>query len=219
MSKRTRNHPPTVGSFLFDYIHTQGVRHAFALPGDFTLPTFVWLDRSPIESITMTHEPSVGFAADGYARINGLGLAVVTYCVGGLNMLNSIAGAYAEKSPVIVVSGGPGARERRADPLLHHKVKTFDTQRSILDGPFNDIRQWRYTEVCDVLGAGQGDVVETKGQLDGALRKAISYDGLSVVEVRIARDDASEALKNLTHEMARLRDPARGRTKAGAPSR
>ncbi len=132
-AKRSTNHRPTIGSFLFDYIHSKGVSHAFALPGDFTLPTFVWLDRSPIESITVTHEPSVGFAADGYARVNGLGLAVVTYCVGGLNMLNSIAGAYAEKSPVIVVSGGPGAKDRQSDPLLHHKVKTFDTQRRVYE--------------------------------------------------------------------------------------
>lgn len=123
----------TLGQFLFDYIHSKGVDHAFGIPGDFALPTFRWLDRSPIDLITMTHEPSVGFAADGYARVHGLGLAVVTYCVGGLNMLNSIACAYAEKSPVIVVSGGPSPNDRRNDPLIHHKVRTFDTQRRIFE--------------------------------------------------------------------------------------
>lgn len=124
---------PTIGSFLFDYLHGKGVRHAFGIPGDFALPTFRWLERSPIDLITMTHEPMVGFAADAYARVRGLGLACVTYCVGGLNMLNSIACAYAEKSPVVVVSGGPSATDRRLNPLLHHKVKTFDTQRRIFE--------------------------------------------------------------------------------------
>ncbi|MBN66874.1 MAG: preprotein translocase subunit Tim44 [Rickettsiales bacterium] len=124
---------PTVGSFLFDYIHSKGVTHAFGIPGDFVLPTFRWLEKSPIDIITMTHEPSVGFAADGYARMHGLGLACVTYCVGGLNMLNSVACAYAEKSPMIVVSGGPSPSDRQADPLLHHKVRTFDTQRRIFE--------------------------------------------------------------------------------------
>jgi indolepyruvate decarboxylase len=133
MTARRREKRPTIGSFLFDYLHSRGAHHAFGLPGDFALPTFWWLERSPIELITMTHEPSVGFAADGYARLRGLGLACVTYCVGGLNMLNSIAGAYAEKSPVVVVSGGPSASERQGDPLLHHKVKTFDTQRRIYE--------------------------------------------------------------------------------------
>lgn len=123
----------TIGSFLFDYIHAKGVGHAFGIPGDFALPTFRWLEKSPIELITMTHEPAVGFAADAYARINGLGLACVTYCVGGLNMLNAVACAYAEKSPVIVVSGGPSPSDRRADQLLHHKVRTFDTQRRIFE--------------------------------------------------------------------------------------
>lgn len=124
---------PTVGSFLFDYLHAQGVGHAFGIPGDFALPTFRWLDRSPIELLTLTHEPSVGFAADGYARAHGLGVACVTYCVGGLNMLNAVACAYAEKSPLIVISGGPSPGDRKLDPLLHHKVRTFDTQRRIFE--------------------------------------------------------------------------------------
>ncbi|HXK86928.1 MAG TPA: thiamine pyrophosphate-binding protein [Phycisphaerae bacterium] len=73
----------TVGSFLFDYLYSKGVRHAFGIPGDFALPTFRRLEESKIQLITMTHEPMVGFAADGYARTHGLGLACVTYCVGG----------------------------------------------------------------------------------------------------------------------------------------
>lgn len=124
---------PTVGSFLFEYLHHQGVHHAFGIPGDFALPTIRWLENSPIKFITMTHEPSVGFAADAYARVRGLGVACVTYCVGGLNMLNSIACAYAEKSPVIVISGGPSPGDRKHDPLVHHKVRTFDTQKRIYD--------------------------------------------------------------------------------------
>src|SRR6516162_7878454 len=40
---------------------------------------------------------------------------------------------YAEKSPVVVVSGAPGRKDREKDPLLHHKVKTFETQRRVYD--------------------------------------------------------------------------------------
>ena len=124
----------TVGEFLFEYLYSKGVTHAFGIPGDFALPTFRWLSKSKIKLITMTHEPSVGFAADGYARIRGgLGVACVTYCVGGLNMLNSVACAYAEKSPLLVISGGPATSDRKTDPLLHHKVRTFDTQRRIFE--------------------------------------------------------------------------------------
>jgi indolepyruvate decarboxylase len=122
-----------LGEFLFEYLYGCGVRHSFGVPGDFALPTFAWLEKSKIESVTMTHEPSAGFAADAYSRVNGIGLVCVTYCVGGLNVLNAIAGAYAEKSPVVVVSGAPGRKDREKDPLLHHKVKTFETQRRVYD--------------------------------------------------------------------------------------
>lgn len=123
----------TLGQFLFDYLHAEGAHAAFGIPGDFALPTFRWLEKSDIELYTLTHEPSVGFAADGYARVKGLGVACVTYCVGGLNMLNSVACAYAEKSPLVVISGGPSPADRKLDPLLHHKVRTFDTQRRIFE--------------------------------------------------------------------------------------
>src|SRR5450432_1577751 len=122
-----------LGEFLFEYLYRCGVRHSFGVPGDFALPTFAWLEKSKIKSVTMTHEPSAGFAADAYSRLNGIGLVCVTYCVGGLNVLNAIAGAYAEKSPVVVISGAPGRKDREKDPLLHHKVKTFETQRRVYD--------------------------------------------------------------------------------------
>src|SRR5688572_7104322 len=143
---RSRRHKPSsnghalavparmpMGAFLFEYLHRRGVRHSFGVPGDFALPTFAWLEKSKIKSITMTHEPGAGFAADAYSRLNGIGLVCVTYCVGGLNVLNAIAGAYAEKSPVVVISGAPGRKDRERDPLLHHKVKTFETQRRVYD--------------------------------------------------------------------------------------
>ena len=57
----------------------------------------------------------------------------MTYCVGGLSVCNSIAGAYAEKSPVVVLTGSPGLSERVNNPLLHHKVRDFETQRKIFD--------------------------------------------------------------------------------------
>ncbi|HEY1923359.1 MAG TPA: thiamine pyrophosphate-binding protein, partial [Tepidisphaeraceae bacterium] len=132
-ARRPSRQSMPMGQFLFDYLYRAGIRHSFGVPGDFALPTFAWLDKSKIKSITMCHEPGAGFAADAYSRINGIGLVCVTYCVGGLNVVNAIAGAYAEKSPVVVISGAPGRKDREKDPLLHHKVKTFDTQRRVYD--------------------------------------------------------------------------------------
>jgi len=121
---------------LYDYLITAlveaGVKHTFGLPGDFVVTLYDLIERDGrIKPIVMTHEPGAGFAADAYARVKGLGVVLVTYCVGGLNCVNAVAQAYAEKSPVLVISGGPGIAERKPDALLHHRVKTFETQRNV----------------------------------------------------------------------------------------
>ncbi len=116
--------------FLFDQLYAQGVRHIFGIPGDFVLNLYEALEHDGrFRMITFSHEPAVGFAADGAARItNGLGVCCVTYGVGGLNMVNPVACAWAEESPLIVITGGPGRREKRTGVPVHHEVKSYDSQ-------------------------------------------------------------------------------------------
>src|SRR3972149_1312815 len=118
-----------LGEFLLSSLEAQGVRHIFGIPGDYVLKFYQLLaDRGRPEIVTLSHEPAVGFAAGACARMtNGLGVCCVTYGVGALNMVNPIAGAYAEKSPVVVLSGEPGIQERNLGVLFHHQVKTFET--------------------------------------------------------------------------------------------
>ena len=118
----------SIGEYLIERLIDCGVRDLFGVPGDYVLAFYGMLDQSPIRVIGCTREDCAGFAADAYARMHGIGAVCVTYCVGGLSLANSIAGAYAEKSPVVVISGSPGLRERIKNPLLHHKVKDFRTQ-------------------------------------------------------------------------------------------
>jgi indolepyruvate decarboxylase len=124
---------PSLGEYLLQQLHRRGVRHIFGVPGDYVLGFYGLIENSPIQCIGTTREECAGFAADAYARVRGLGAACVTYCVGGLNLANPVAGAYAEKSPVVVISGAPGLKERQRDPLLHHKVRTFSTQREVFE--------------------------------------------------------------------------------------
>ena len=126
-------HAATIGEYLIERLHAIGVRHIFGIPGDYILGLYKMLEASPIELVGVTKEDSAGFAADAYARVNGIGCVAVTYCVGGLSLCNSIAGAYAEKSPVIVLGGSPGMNERDRNPLLHHKVKGFETQFEVME--------------------------------------------------------------------------------------
>ena len=118
---------------LFDELYARGVRHIFGIPGDFVLNLYEALSQDGrFQLVTFSHEPAVGFAADGASRItNGLGVCVVTYGAGGLNLLNSVACAYAEESPLIVITGGPGKSEKRLGVQVHHEVKSYDSQFKI----------------------------------------------------------------------------------------
>jgi TPP-dependent 2-oxoacid decarboxylase len=127
------NNYSTVGEYLISRLYNLNVRHVFGIPGDYVLGFYDQLSRSKIKIVTTCDEQSAGFAADAYARVRGLGVACVTYCVGGLKVVNPIAQAYAEKSPVIVISGSPGLSERKGITLLHHKVRDYNTQRHIFD--------------------------------------------------------------------------------------
>jgi len=123
----------SIGNYLIERLYNYGVRHIFGVPGDFILGFFNQLMESKIKVINTCDEQAAGFAADAYARINGLGVVCVTYCVGGLKVVNPTAEAFAEKSPLVIISGSPGMKERRKDPLLHHKVKNFDTQSKVFE--------------------------------------------------------------------------------------
>jgi TPP-dependent 2-oxoacid decarboxylase len=123
----------TIGDYLISRLHALGVRHVFGIPGDYVLGFYDQLVASELKVVTTCDEQGAGFAADAYARIRGLGVVCVTYCVGGLKVANSTAGAFAEKSPVVVISGAPGMKEREKNPLLHHKVREFDTQRKVFE--------------------------------------------------------------------------------------
>lgn len=118
---------------LLTSLRDHGAREIFGIPGDFALPFFKVIEESSILPLyTLSHEPAVGFAADAAARFrSGLGVAAVTYGAGALNMVNPVAGAYAEKSPVVVISGAPGAGEARSGLLLHHQARTLDSQFAI----------------------------------------------------------------------------------------
>ena len=86
----------TIGEYLLTKLQEYGIQHVFGIPGDYVLRFYQLMEQSPIQHIGTTREDAAGYAADAYARVHGIGAACITYCVGGLSMTNSIAGAYAE---------------------------------------------------------------------------------------------------------------------------
>jgi len=118
---------------LLHALKQHGAREIFGIPGDFALSFFKQIEESGILPLfTLSHEPGVGFAADASARLHsGLGVAAVTYGAGALNMVNAVASSFAEKVPLVVISGAPSTGEWSTGLLLHHQTKTVDSQMSI----------------------------------------------------------------------------------------
>jgi indolepyruvate decarboxylase len=147
----TNENQPNLAQYLIERLRQAGAEHIFGVPGDYVLRFYDELTRSPLVHVGTTREDTAAFAADGYARSRGIGALAVTYGVGALNVVNAVAGAYAENSPVVVISGAPGVREQRDDPLIHHRFGPFDFQRQIferitcatavLDDPYTAARQ------------------------------------------------------------------------------
>lgn len=120
----------TLGLSLLRALKSHGAHEIFGIPGDFILPLFQQIEESAVlPLITLSHEPGLGFAADAAARMHGgIGVVAVTYGAGALNTVNAVASAYAERSPLVVLAGCPGAVEAHAGLVLHHQVRHVDSQ-------------------------------------------------------------------------------------------
>jgi indolepyruvate decarboxylase len=102
----------TVGRYLVDRLHQLGLEHLFSIAGDYSIE---WLNRyvtpSPIEIVEEVNEVNAGYAADGYARLKGIGALCVTYSAGALCTVNAVAGAYVEKVPLVLINGTPSVKK------------------------------------------------------------------------------------------------------------
>jgi len=126
----------SVGDYLARRLEQAGVRHYFTVPGDFTLVLLDQLLKNPrLQLIGCCNELNAGYAAEGYARSNGVGALVVTYSVGGLSALNAVACAYAEDLPVIAISGGINSDSEADGHVIHHALGEvrYDYQRQIYE--------------------------------------------------------------------------------------
>lgn len=117
--------PKTIGEHLLSQIKRLGTRRVYGIPGDMVIKFFKLLEDDPeIELCTFSHEQSAGFAAIAEARaLCKPAVAVVTYGPGVLNVLNAVGCAYAERTPLVLIAGGPPLKARDEEFFLHHTIK------------------------------------------------------------------------------------------------
>ncbi|RAS81001.1 alpha-keto acid decarboxylase family protein [Priestia endophytica] len=113
----------TIGDYLLDRLAEIGVHHVFGVPGDYNL---MFLDEvlkhKELEWIGNCNELNAAYAADGYARLNGIGAVMTTFGVGELSAVNGIAGSYAEHVPIVKVTGAPTTKVMKEGSYVHHTL-------------------------------------------------------------------------------------------------
>ncbi|MBF6329349.1 alpha-keto acid decarboxylase family protein [Nocardia transvalensis] len=148
-----------VGDYLLDRLHELGVTEIFGVPGDFNLR---FLDHvvahEGMRWVGGANELNAGYAADGYARLRGIGAVVTTYGVGELSAVNAIAGSYAERVPVVHIVGVPAK-----DIQAHHRV----VHHTLGDGDFHHFRRIAAEVTCAQADLGAADAC---AEIDRVLR-------------------------------------------------
>ncbi|MBI5619669.1 thiamine pyrophosphate-binding protein, partial [Candidatus Gottesmanbacteria bacterium] len=94
-----------VSDFIFDFFHKKGVGHVFVISGGGNIHLVDALGKSKLRYVCNHHEQACATAAEGYSRIKGMGVALVTTGPGGTNAITGVAGAWLDSIPMLVVSG------------------------------------------------------------------------------------------------------------------
>lgn len=122
----------TLGRHLARRLVQIGIRDVFSVPGDFNLTLLDHLLAEPgLNLVGCCNELNAGYAADGYARSAGVGACVVTFTVGGLSVINAIAGSYSENLPIICIVGGPNSNDYGTNRILHHTIGLPDFSQEL----------------------------------------------------------------------------------------
>ncbi|KLN64979.1 alpha-keto acid decarboxylase family protein [Vibrio sp. VPAP30] len=117
----------TVGQYLADRLEELGLGHLFSIAGDYTIEWINnYIEPGNIELIEEVNELNAGYAADGYARLKGIGAMCFTYSAGTLSAVNAVAASYAERVPVVVINGSPSIEKRltaqQTGFVFHHMI-------------------------------------------------------------------------------------------------
>ncbi|EMQ8578585.1 indolepyruvate decarboxylase [Citrobacter freundii] len=121
--------PYSVADYLLDRLAGCGVGHLFGVPGDYNLQFLDHVIEHPnVCWVGCANELNAAYAADGYARVSGVGALLTTFGVGELSAINGIAGSYAEYVPVLHIVGAPCRGAQRRGELMHHTLGDGDFQ-------------------------------------------------------------------------------------------
>ncbi|EXM14814.1 hypothetical protein FoTM2_013800 [Fusarium oxysporum f. sp. vasinfectum] len=122
---------PTIklADYLFTRLHQLGVRSVHGVPGDYNLALLDHVEPCGLRWVGNTNELNAAYAADGYSKIKGIAAIITTFGVGELSAINGIAGAYAERAPVVHIVGSPERESQESRAKIHHTFNDGDYRR------------------------------------------------------------------------------------------
>lgn len=128
----------TVADYLLTRLKQLDVTEVFQIPGDYVKHFTQALEHFPgVTTIGAANELDAAYAADAYARTRGLGAVSLQYGVSTFSALNAIAGAYVERSPVVVISATPGADARNITDMygvtFHHSTGNLHADQNVFE--------------------------------------------------------------------------------------
>jgi indolepyruvate decarboxylase len=164
----------TVADYILKRLSEQHVDTLFGVPAVYCAPLFDAAGAHGIKSVVNASDLEAGYAADGYARTRGLGAVAVSYGVGTLSMINAIAGAHVERSPVVVINGGPTRRHldnlRDFDVVFSHSIGQ----------PATDLAAYK---LVTASAARAGSVAEVPATVDNAISIALKTKRPVYIEI------------------------------------
>lgn len=96
----------TVSELIVKYLERLGIEYIFGMPGSHILPVYDSLYDSSIKSVLAKHEQGAAFMASGYSRASGkVSACITTAGPGATNLVTGIANAYADKQPILIITG------------------------------------------------------------------------------------------------------------------
>ncbi len=164
--------PVTVAEYVVNRLADLGIDRVFGVPGDYSFPfddAIEACDR--LQWIVCANELNAAYAADGYARINGVSILSTTYGVGELSALNGVMGARAQRLPIFHIVGAPSTQIQRQGLITHHTLG---------DGVFNNFKAASESACCVSANLTPDNVIK---EMERVIREALRLSAPAYISV------------------------------------
>ncbi|QWD62585.1 alpha-keto acid decarboxylase family protein [Polynucleobacter sp. MWH-UH25E] len=152
----------TVAEYVVERLADLGVDQVFGVPGDYTFPFDDAIEASKrVKWVVCANELNAAYAADGYARVNGVSILTTTYGVGELSAINGVMGAKSQRLPVFHLVGAPSTQIQRQGLITHHTLG---------DGVYNNFRGLSEAACCVSAHLTPDNVIE---EMERVIREAL----------------------------------------------